>query len=165
VSNERTATPRDGSSVDGGNGQVLDLVAEVARTIFQARAASVILHDPSTSELVVAAAVGEGGPSLIGRRIPAGVGIAGGVFVDGEPIAVDDVAGDARFARSIAETTGYVPVGLMAAPLVHDGRALGVLEVLDRPQFSRFSLAELDLLALYARLSAAAIALSLGDLA
>jgi GAF domain-containing protein len=93
-------------------------------------------------------------------RVPVGVGIAGRVFADGAPVAVDDVARDERFARQIAEATGYVPTGLMAAPLTHAGRAIGVLEVLDRPQFSRFSLAELDLLALYARVSATAIALT-----
>ena len=40
---------------------------------------------------------------------------------------------DPRFATDVAEGTGYVPSGLMAAPLLHEERALGVLEVLDRP--------------------------------
>ena len=46
-------------------------------------------------------------------------------------------------------------------PLLHDERALGVLEVLDRPQDARFTLAEMDLLALFA--GQAAIALDLLD--
>ncbi len=45
----------------------------------------------------------------------------------------------------------------MAVPLLHDERALGVLEVLDRQ--SRFTLAEMELLGLFA--SQAAIALDL----
>ena len=126
--------------------------------MFQARAASVILHDSATSELVVAAAAGQAGTGLTGMHIPVGLGIAGRVFADGEAVAVDDVADDESFAREIAAATGYVPTGLMAAPLTHADRVIGVLEVLDRPQFSRFSLAELDLLARYARVSAAALA-------
>ena len=47
----------------------------------------------------------------------------------------------------------------MAVPLLHDERALGVLQVLDRPQDARFTLAEMDVLALFA--NQAAIALDL----
>jgi GAF domain-containing protein len=43
--------------------------------------------------------------------------------------------------------------------LLHDERALGVLEVLDRPQRTQFSLVEMDLLGLFA--NQAAIALDL----
>ena len=58
-----------------------------------------------------------------------------------------------------ATVTGYVPEGLMAVPLLHDERALGVLEVLDRPQRARFTLVEMELLGLFA--TQAAIALDL----
>ena len=47
----------------------------------------------------------------------------------------------------------------MAVPLLADERALGVLEVLDRPSSRPFSLAEMDLLGLFA--NQAAIALDL----
>ena len=70
---------------------------------------------------------------------------------------IEDVARDPRFAKDVAEGTGYVPQGLMAVPLLHDERALGVLEVLDRQ--SRFTLEEMELLGLFA--SQAAIALDL----
>ena len=75
-----------------------------------------------------------------------------------QPLVLDDVGGDPRFARETAEATGYVPSGLMAVPLLHGDRALGVLQVLDRKS-SRFSLAEMDLLGLFA--NQAAIALDL----
>ena len=66
---------------------------------------------------------------------------------------------DPRFAREAAESTGFVPKGLMAVPLLHEDRALGVLEVLDRPQKAAFTLAEMELLGLFA--NEAAIALDL----
>jgi GAF domain-containing protein len=47
----------------------------------------------------------------------------------------------------------------MAVPLLHEERALGVLEVLDRPADSRFTLREMDLLGAFA--NQAAIALDL----
>lgn len=157
MSGERTPGVTSQRPFGPGNGALLDLIAEVACEMFQAKAASVILHDAASEELVVAAASGQAGVGTTGIRMPVATGIAGRVFGDGIPVAVDDVAGDESFAREIAETTGYVPTGLMAAPLTDGERTIGVLEVLDRPQFSRFSLAELDLLTHFARVSGAAI--------
>ena len=72
---------------------------------------------------------------------------------------IEDVQSDPRHARDVAESTGYVPKGLMAVPLLEEERVLGVLQVLDRPERSRFSLREMELLGLFA--SQAAIALNL----
>jgi GAF domain-containing protein len=69
------------------------------------------------------------------------------------------VLADPRFSRETAESTGFVPKGLMAVPLLHEENALGVLEVLDRPRDTRFTLAEMELLGLFA--NQAAIALDL----
>jgi GAF domain-containing protein len=139
--------------------ELLRSVAEVARAIFGARAASIFLLDEATDELVFEAIAGEGSDTLIGRRFPSSTGLAGWVLVTRQPIVIEDVTEDPRFARDFAETTGYVPRGLMAVPLLHAERVLGVLEVLDRPQRSRFSLQEMDLLVLFG--NQAAIALDL----
>jgi GAF domain-containing protein len=77
------------------------------------------------------------------------------------PLILEDVRNDPRFAGDVAEGTGYVPSGLMAAPLLHDERALGVLEVLDRPERAHFSLQEMDLLGLFANQAAIAVDLLL----
>ena len=57
--------------------------------------------------------------------------------------------------------TGYVPKGLMAAPLLHEEGALGVLSVLDRPEQTLFSLQEMELLGLFANQAAIAVDLLL----
>jgi GAF domain-containing protein len=137
--------------------ELLRSVVEVARAIFAAKASSILLLDEATSELVFEAVAGEGEQELLGRRFPAGTGVAGWVLATRTPLVLEDVARDPRFARDVAEDTGYVPQGLMAVPLLHDERALGVLEVLDRR--SRFTLEEMELLGLFA--SQAAIALDL----
>jgi GAF domain-containing protein len=136
---------------------LLRSVVEVARAIFAAKASSILLLDDQSSELVFEAVVGEGEESLLGQRFPAGTGVAGWVLATRTPLVIEDVARDPRFAKDVAEGTGYVPQGLMAVPLLHDEQALGVLEVLDRQ--SRFTLEEMELLGLFA--SQAAIALDL----
>jgi GAF domain-containing protein len=135
---------------------LLRSVVETARAIFAARSSSVFLLDEASDELVFEAIAGEG-PDLVGTRFPSSTGIAGWVLVTRQPLVVEDVSQDPRFAREVAEKTGYVPKGLMAVPLLHEERALGVLEVLDRPQRSRFTLEEMDLLGLFANQAAVAL--------
>ncbi len=138
---------------------LLQSIVDVARAIFHAKASSIFLLDGETEELVFEAVSGEGEEDLVGMRLPASTGIAGWVLVTRQPLAIDDLASDPRFARGAAEQTGYVPNALMAVPLLHDEDALGVLEVLDPPEGTRFGIAEMDLLGLFA--AQAAIALDL----
>jgi GAF domain-containing protein len=132
---------------------------DVARAIFGAKASSIFLLDDTTDELVFEAVSGEGADELVGRRFPSGTGVVGWVVASRQSLVLEDVGADPRFSRDAAESTGYVPKGLMAVPLLHDENVLGVLEVLDRPQRARFSLVEMDLLGLFA--GQAAIALDL----
>jgi GAF domain-containing protein len=138
---------------------LLRSIVEVARAIFKAKASSIFLLDEEADELVFEAVAGKGSDSLIGRRFPSSTGIAGFVLVSRQPLVIEDVLADPRFSRDTAESTGFVPKGLMAVPLLHEERALGVLEVLDRPKEAKFSLAEMELLGLFA--NQAAIALDL----
>lgn len=139
--------------------ELLKSIVEVARAIFRAKASSIFLLDEETDELVFEAVAGEGSDSLVGRRFPSSTGIAGFVLVSRQPLVIEDVLADPRFSRDTAESTGFVPNGLMAVPLLHEERALGVLEVLDRPTDERFTLREMELLGLFA--NEAAIALDL----
>ena len=139
--------------------RLLRSIVEVARAIFGAKASSIFLFDEETDELVFAAVAGDDEQHLVGsgcRRRPG------------------SRAGSSRRARRSCSTTsrrtrgspatsprgpGYVPQGLMAVPLLDDEDVLGVLQVLDRPQRSRFSLQEMELLGLFANQAAIALAL------
>ena len=139
---------------------LLQSTVEVARGIFSAKAATIFLYDEETDELVFEAVTGLGAQDLIGNRIPSSTGIAGWVLVTRQPLVLEDVTQDPRWGgQEIAERTGYTPKGLMAVPLINDEDSVGVLQVLDRPQETRFSLEEMELLGLFA--NQAAIALDL----
>ena len=138
---------------------LLQSIVEVARSIFGAKASSLMLLDEEADELVFEAVAGEGSDTLIGQRFPSSTGIGGWVLVTRQPLVIEDLRQDPRFSRATAERTGYVPEGMMCVPLLHEERALGVLYVLDRPQNSKFTLAEMDLLGLFG--NQAAIALQL----
>ncbi len=138
---------------------LLRSIVDVARAIFGARAASIFLLDAETDELVFEAVSGEGEETLVGHRFPSSTGVAGWVLVTEQPLVLDDVSADPRFAAEAAESTGYVPKAIMAVPLLSGERSIGVLEVLDRPSGERFTVEQSDLLGMFA--TQAAIALDL----
>jgi GAF domain-containing protein len=136
---------------------LLTAIVKTARAMFGAGASSVFVLDEQTYELVFEAVASDEERALVGWRIPASTGIAGWVLNSRQPIAVDDLSSDRKFASDVAESTGYVPTSLMAAPLFHEDEAVGVIEVLDPTRRMRSQLADLDLLAMFANQAAIAI--------
>jgi GAF domain-containing protein len=137
---------------------LLTSVVTVARALFGAAAASVFLLDEESNELVFEAVSGAGEDHLVGQRFPASRGIAGWVLSAQEPLVVSDLTDNPVFARDVAETTGYVPRSLMAAPLQRGGETIGVMEVLDPAPSTASPLGAADLLTLFAGQAAVALA-------
>lgn len=151
----RTAAAAAGAlASDERHRALLQSIVDAARAIFDARAASVMLLDESTDELVFEAVSGEGEGAMIGMRFPSSTGIAGWVLVTRQPLVVDDLSADPRFARQTAESTGYVPNALVAVPLLADDAPIGVLSVLDRPLDRSFGGTEMNVLTRFAHQAA-----------
>ena len=136
---------------------VLRSIVDATAALFGAEAASLALHDPATDRLVFAVAAGEQGQGVVGLAIGSSEGVAGYVFSTGQPLALSDVASDARFGRHTAEQTGYVPRSLIAVPLVDDEGILGVLEILDKRGDGGFDLHDVELATVFARQATVAI--------
>jgi GAF domain-containing protein len=136
---------------------VLRSIVDATAALFGAEAASLALHDPGTDRLVFEVAAGEHGQGVVGLAIGSSEGVAGYVFSTGQPLALSDVARDARFGRETAEQTGYVPRSLIAVPLVDDQGILGVLEVLDKRDEAGFDLRDVELATVFARQATVAI--------
>ncbi|WP_406208204.1 GAF domain-containing protein [Kitasatospora sp. NBC_01560] len=138
------------ASADIPQRRLLQSIVEVARSVFGAAAASVLLVDQDNGDLVFEAVAGEGEQHLLGTRFPSGTGIAGWAMVSGQPLVIDDVSESHQFARKAAESTGYVPRSIMAAPLICEGDCIGVLEVLDHDSRERCDLGDMASLGLLA---------------
>lgn len=136
---------------------VLRSIVDATVVLFGAEAASIALHDPTTDRLVFEVAAGSQGQGVVGLAIGPADGVAGYVFSTGQPLALSDVASDARFGRTTAEQTGYLPRSLVAVPLVDDDGVLGVLEVLDKRGDRPFDLRDVELAAVFARQATVAI--------
>ncbi len=109
----------------------LQALCRAARLALDAASVSVARLDGDT--LIYEAADGEGGELIVGTRLPISRGIAGYVARTCQALIIEQVAGDPRFARDIAERVGYVPDSIVATPIVDDrGDVIGVLSILDR---------------------------------
>jgi GAF domain-containing protein len=140
-----------------GNEELLRSITEAARQLFDAAACSLALLNENEDELHFIMASGTGAETVVGLRMPAGQGIAGWVLMSGQPMAIDDVQQDSRFASGVAERTGYVPTSLLAMPLETDRGAIGVIEVLDRHRNGAAGADDMAMLSVFARQAALAI--------
>jgi GAF domain-containing protein len=134
--------------------ELLTAIAGTAVVALEAQAASIAILD--AGRLVFRAAAGPAAGDVVGLSIDAAAGIAGYAVTSGQPLAVADAPADPRFDRSVAEATGYVPSSLLAAPLIDDAGAVGVLEALDR-RGGTFTLRDLDVATAMAREATAVV--------
>jgi GAF domain-containing protein len=137
---------------------LLESVVEAAARILNAKAASIALVDEQAQELEFRVAFDQsGGHSVIGMRFPINQGVAGQVAMTGQPMAVSNVQQDTHFNQEFAESTGYVPKAILAAPLLMGEKVIGVMEVLDKNTAPSFNLQDMELLTIFARQAAIAI--------
>ena len=136
---------------------LLRSIVEATVALFDAEASSIALYDATSGQLVFQVAAGSQGEGVVGVAIPPDQGIAGYAFTTGQPLALSDVARDARFGRAAAEQTGYVPRSVVAVPLLDDEGSIGVLEVLDKRSEAAFDLRDIELASVFARQATVAI--------
>jgi transcriptional regulator with GAF, ATPase, and Fis domain len=139
--------------------QVLRRIAERAAAVLRARAASVLLLDAERRQLVFhAASSPDDAVKLVGSRFDASAGIAGRAVRERRAVRVDDAQVDPSFFKAIDAKTRQCTHSLIAAPLIHRGEVLGVVEVLNPTERPTFSDADAELIQVFANLAAAATA-------
>jgi GAF domain-containing protein len=142
--------------------EMLRAVCTTACGVFRAAACSVAQLVEDKGVLRYRAAVGAGAEGLVGLELSLDRGLASYVATSGQAIAVDQVRQDPRFAKEIAEATGYVPQAMLVVPIeARTGEVLGVLAVLDADRDAVPAEATLELAAAFA--DQAALALALGS--
>ncbi len=119
---------------DGPGGRELGDLCRTARDHFDAAACSVARLDGE--RLRYLAADGAGADRIVGTELTTDRGIGGYVAQTGQALTIDRPEDDARFARDVADRTGYLPGSMMVLPILDEaGDVLGILTVLDaRPE-------------------------------
>jgi GAF domain-containing protein len=142
------------------HGQLLELIVQTAARTLGAQAGSLFLVDKAGENLVFEVALGEKASEAERFRVPIGEGIAGLVAASGQPLAVSDAQEDPRHHAEIARSVGYTPRTILCVPLMHGGRVIGVLELLDKAGDGPFTPDDMEVLFLFANQAAIALAQS-----
>ena len=133
-------------------------IARAAAAVLRAEASSVILADRARNKQVFVAVVGDRADQLMGLEYEMGAGLSGKAMSARRPLVVDDVASDKAHYSEIDHTIAFKTRSLIAAPLMHDGEVLGVVEVLNPVDADRFSGRDVQLAEIFANLAAVAFA-------
>lgn len=142
--------------------RLLEAIVSTAVRVIDATAGSLMLLDQQAEELEFQVAVGPGSDEIKQFRVPVGQGVAGFTASTGQALAIADTSQDTRFARQIAEGSGYVPKNLLCVPLLLRGDVIGVMELLDkRGGASPFTPADAAVLSSFGEQAALAIDQSL----
>lgn len=137
--------------------ELLDMIITTAAQVLHAKAASLFLIDHETQELVFEVALGESAAVARRYRVPLGQGIAGWVAASGQPLAIADASQDPRFARSMAQSIGYIPKSILCIPLRSGELVMGVVELFDKLDGQPFTPPDMELLGQFASEAAVAI--------
>ncbi|OQY20726.1 MAG: hypothetical protein B6I35_10240 [Anaerolineaceae bacterium 4572_32.2] len=109
---------------------VLDLIMSKAVELLQAEAGSLVLVDQDTDELVFKVTTGPGSADLAGTRLPSGTGVLGMVVQEGKPVIIRDAQADQRWYQDL--DAEFITRSIIAVPMISRGRAIGVIELLNR---------------------------------
>ena len=110
---------------------LLTSVLELASRVVDAETASLLLLDEKTQELYFDVALGLGDEASK-VRLKLGQGIAGAVARSRAGEIINDVRRDPRWSAKTDERSGFVTRSILAAPIVHQGRLLGVIEAINK---------------------------------
>ncbi len=138
--------------------KLLTIIMKTSAEVMNTEVASLMLIDEATSELVFRVALGEKGAELEEKfRIQMGEGIAGTVAKTGEPLVVNNVRQDPRFAKRFDNATGFQTRDILCVPLKTKDHVIGVLQAINPLGRDGFCNTDLDLFQTFAHQAAIAL--------
>jgi GAF domain-containing protein len=135
---------------------VLRQTLKMTSEALNAAEGSILLDNSETGGLTFAVTLEEDRTDLLGQHLKPGQGLAGQVAQSGEAVLVNDVRQDARWHSGTDTAIGFKTRSLLAAPLKHQGKVTGVIELVNKQQ-GEFTEDDLGLLKAVASIIATAL--------
>lgn len=118
----------------------MEFTLNLLQEIIPSQAFSGCLYDINRHELRFVAVLGPGKETLQAQAVDSSRGLLGAALLRGSGILlVNDVSQDARFDKDVDSRHELVTSSVLLAPLVHDGRIQGVLQLINRNSAQGFS--------------------------
>lgn len=118
---------------------VLRAVLTETTRVMGAEAASLVLIDEDSRELVFHSATGDKADSLNRFRIPSGTGVVGHVIDSRTSLVINDAQADPRFYKQVDDFTGFATRSILCVPMASSDRLWGAIEILNRLDGSPFT--------------------------
>ena len=115
-------------------------------------AGSVLVTDGLSGKLRFAAVRGPRAEEILKSApvVPSGEGIVGFCLREGVSLALSDIQKDPRFYPGVTESISFKAASVLCAPIAHDGRMFGCIELLNRrpsPLFQKHEIGVLSYIA------------------
>ncbi len=136
---------------------LLSLAIDTATETIGARNSSLLLVDDNSGHLQFYQASGQKKIQLKNFEIPPGMGLAGAVLENGEPIVSNDVVNDPRWYSYINEKISFQVTAIATLPLIIENQVIGVVQFLDKIDNTPFSEKDVGTLEKFANMMAAFI--------
>ena len=137
--------------------RLLDMITEKAAAVMEAQACSLLLRVPETDSLVIAASFGLPNDIVENARVFIGSSVAGRVVETGEPLLLNSLADDARFAGSGIGSVADVSSSICMPMKDENGTVQGVLCIRRRAEGLLFTDEDLRLFSIFATQAGLAI--------
>ncbi len=126
----------------------LDFVLELLADRVPSEASSACLYDINSDELRFVALRGPGAPERQGEGVPRLSGLMGAAATSSEGVLLsENVPHDVRFDPGVDGRIGLEPVTMALMSVTHQGRLLGMIQLINRQQQAQFSRADANLIA------------------
>ena len=137
--------------------RLLDMITEKAAAVMEAQACSLLLRVPETDSLVIAASFGLPNDIVENARVFIGSSVAGRVVETGEPLLLNSLADDVRFAGSGIGSVADVSSSICMPMKDENGTVQGVLCIRRRAEGLLFTDEDLRLFSIFATQAGLAI--------
>lgn len=126
----------------------LDFVMSLLEELIPSEAGSACLYDINTDELRFAALRGLGADDRKGDGVPRVSGLIGAAtLAPGSALLIDDVASDPRYDPGVDGRVGLEPKTMVLIAISHQGRLMGLLQLINRQGGGAYTGADANLLA------------------
>ncbi len=136
--------------------RLLESILQTATDVLACEAASIMLYDEKTGQLLFTAATGSNPDELAKIPVPLEGSLAGAIFTQNQPLLINDVAQDPRHFAKVGKQVAFQTRSLLGVPMVMRDKVTGVLEALNK-EHGTFTEKDTRLLSIIASQAAVAI--------
>jgi len=132
---------------------VISKLTKTVKELLGVEASSILMKDEKSNELYFRQVDSEKGEIIKELKIPLGKGIAGKVALTEEYMIVNDVSNNPDFFSVVDEKSGFKTRSILAVPIKSLNELIGVIEAINKKDFSNFDSFDASVLGMIADIS------------